>query len=541
MSKKILAVALDAADTGLIRSWVKQGLLPNFEQLINGGNLIELTNHPFYRNETPWVSLLTGCSPGQTGYWSPLRFDGSSYAVNDSGAYSFDPYRPFHALVSGLQVTIFDLPHCGRIFPSASGVQILGWGAHSPMCNFLSSPSELGRKLRRRFGANPAIKIQNRGSWWKNDWLKRLHEALIEGLRRRGAIMKVLLKEYPADLSVLTFGELHIAGHHFWHLSDQDHPAFGRNSPVLPDFLLDIYRETDRQLGNILDIIPGSTDLLLFSPEGGAPNWCDLNSMVFLPEFLFRWNFPGRALLETGNGDTSGPPVIPSFGDWVESVWNDSYSNLPPEWIPRFLHGSFRKMASIPGIHFPLYVLRRLGTLKWQPSVWYKPWWSQMRAFALPSYGDGYIRINIKGREANGIVDPDDTEPICQELRERLFELRDPRNNEPIVDDVIRPAENPAGFSYESHPDADLVVLWKRHPNDMVKWCDSERLGPIPFWKSGSHNPTGFIMSPDFQVSSNVQTSFASVIDIAPTILDLSGFPVPSYMQGRSLFMRNGQ
>jgi len=40
--------------------------------------------------------------------------------------------------------------------------------------------------------------------------------------------------------------------------------------------------------------------------------------------------------------------------------------------------------------------------LFYQPAIWYKPFWPQMKAFALPSFSEGYIRINLQGREPEG-------------------------------------------------------------------------------------------------------------------------------------------
>ena len=45
--------------------------------------------------------------------------------------------------------------------------------------------------------------------------------------------MRALLAEHPADLTVLAFSEIHIAGHHFWHLGDPAHPAY-RPQPAAP-------------------------------------------------------------------------------------------------------------------------------------------------------------------------------------------------------------------------------------------------------------------------------------------------------------------
>ena len=538
MGSRLLAIALDAADWSLIQEWGGQGLLPNLARLASQGTVHALGNNPLYRNETPWVSVLTGCLPAQTGYWTPLRFHGSGYRVASEGAYSFRPNLPFYAMVPGRTVTVFDLPHCGRLFPEAAGVQVLGWGAHSPMGGGRSLPAGLSGSLRRRFGAHPALRTQDRGSWWDNGRLRRLRAALLQGLERRGAIMRALLAEHPADLALLAFSELHIAGHHFWHLSDRRHPAYRRNQPPLPDFLLDIYRATDRVLGELLEQAPAGDNLLVFSPEGGAANWCDLNSMVFLPELMFRWNFPGRSLMagRAAEGEPAGLITRPRFKDWVRTVWSEHYANLPPGWVPGWLRPFFRKMAGAPGCHLPFYALRRLGALQWQPAAWYRPWWPQMKAFALPSYGDGCIRINLKGREPRGIVAPGDYAGICRELGEWLRGLRDPRTGMALVSEVIIPREPRGGIAADRLPDADLLVLWRGQANDMIEEQTTGRLGPVPFWKSGSHQPNGFVIGRGPGIPRQAAGGGARVIDLAPTVLSLLDCPLPAHLAGRPLF-----
>jgi predicted AlkP superfamily phosphohydrolase/phosphomutase len=538
MRPRLVAIALDAADWGLIREWGDQGLLPNLAGLARQGSLHSLENYPWYRNETPWVSLLSGCFPDRTGYWTPLRFHASKYRIRSEGAFSFQLHRPFFALAPGRRVTVFDLPHCGRLFAEVEGVQVVGWGAHSPMGRGRSLPAGLFGSLRRRFGAHPAMRTQNRGSWWDGGRLRRLLGELLEGLARRSAILQALLSEHPADLTLLAFSELHIAGHHFWHLSDRRHPAFGCNQPPLPDFLLEIYRATDRMLGQLLEKISAEDNLLVFSPEGGAGNWCDLNSMVFLPEILFRWNFPCKSLLvDRGEGGEPAAMIArPGFKDWVETVWSEHFANLPPGWVPSWLRPGFSKMAGMPGGNFPFYALRRLGALQWQPAAWYRPWWPQMKAFALPSYGDGCIRINLRGREPGGIVAPAEFEGVRRELGEVLLRLRDPRTGEALVREVVFPAEPRWNIPPGLQPDADILVLWSDQANDMMEEPSLGRLGPVPFWKTGSHRPHGFVIGRGPGIPRRAAAGRSRVIDLAPTVLGLMGCELPPYLPGRPLF-----
>jgi hypothetical protein len=122
--------------------------------------------------------------------------------------------------------------------------------------------------------------------------------------------------------------------------------------------------------------------------------------------------------------------------------------------------------------------------LEWQPATRYRQWWPQMRAFALPSFYDGRIRVNLRGRERDGIVDPSNYETVLDELESLIRACRDPHTGEPAVATVERPTiSDPASLQ---GTDADLEVVWSRslcaleHPGHGL-------IGPVPYRRTGGH------------------------------------------------------
>ena len=260
--------------------------------------------------------------------------------------------------------------------------------------------------------------------------------------------------------------------------------------------------------------------------------------MVFLPEFMFRWNFPGRSLLagRAADGRTTRPDHPAAFQRLGANGLERSFRLPAPGWLPGWLRPFFRNAAAMPGCHFPFYALRRLGALQWQPPIWYRPWWPRMRAFALPSYGDGCIRINLQGPRTAGHRRP-------RRIRTGLPRIDGTPAGAP------RPAHGPAAGARgraqlgavadapgDRVPDADLVVLWQLQANDMSEDSEAGRLGPVPFWKSGSHRPTGFVLGLGPGIPRRDPGGPARVIDLAPTVLDLLGAGGGERMDGRPLF-----
>ena len=53
--------------------------------------------------------------------------------------------------------------------------------------------------------------------------------------------------------------------------------------------------------------------------------------------------------------------------------------------------------------------------LDWMPAMRYQPYWSRMPFFALPSFYDGRVRVNLKGRERKGRVTIGQYPALCDE------------------------------------------------------------------------------------------------------------------------------
>jgi hypothetical protein len=271
------------------------------------------------------------------------------------------------------------------------------------------------------------------------------------------------------------------------------------------------------------------------------PNSTDLPSLVFLPELLYRWSFPGKRGLEaTRAGREAPPPAVPRPPrTWTDEVWARKHDANP---ITRFL----RRRLPVEFFHYAIE--RRLGLngvplcpedcrLGHQPPMWYQPAWSRMRAFALPSFSEGYVRLNVRGREASGLVAPEDYLRVCDEIEELLAGMRDARTGEPMVANVMRTRRS----ALDADPklaDADLLVQWTARPVDVVD-TPRGRIGPLPFQRSGSHVERGFLLAAGPGIPSDSNGAEAHALDLAPTILSLVGAPIPGYMEGRPLFTRD--
>lgn len=544
MAKPLIAIGLDAADPSLIEEWTAKGYLPTIQRLKDQGIYSRLKTFEYYRAETPWTTFLTGCAPQQTGYWAPLKFYPSDYSVEEIQAYQFSEYRPFYDLCKERQVAVFDMPQ-SVLSKQVDGVQVLAWGAHSPMTESHSLPASLLSELTDKHGPHPMLRRDHAPVL---NWpaLKRLQAGLETGIERRASICADLMQQKKWDFFLTVFGEPHSAGHFFWHLSRPDHPLYAHMAKAEEDPLLSTFQAIDRAIAKIVESAPADANLMVFAAHGMGANVMDLPSMVFLPEFLYRWNFPGHIGLAAGKpGALPNKPVVGLRAQqgWLGTIWSLKHDRNPllrtlRKALPRKI---FDKVMALfpnsqqPDLVSPFQLKSESHSLYFQAPLWYKEFWPQMKAFALPSFSEGYVRINLQGREAAGIVSPDDYDTVCQDLIDELYQLKDARTGTPMVQKVIRTRSH-AGDLDPKHPDADLVVIWQEsHATDTVESPNHGRIGPVPYLRTGSHRSDGFLVmnGPDIPADATVPAGHA--LDLAPTVLELMNVEVPEYFTGKSM------
>ncbi len=543
MANPVIAIGLDAADPQLLEQWMAAGHLPNLSRLRDRGTYGRLLNLESYRAETPWTTFLSGTLPNQTGYWGPVKYHADRYQATERGAYTFKDYPPFYALGPDYKIAVFDMPQT-QLSEAANGPQVLAWGAHSPQGPSQSLPAELFDQIIEKYGEHPGLN-RDYADCRNLEALTTLQRWMETGIARRAEVCKDWLAQESPDLLLTVFGETHTAGHYHWHMS-QDHPIYKTGDSSAPDMLLDIHKAVDRAIGTIVDAAPDGTDVLIFAAHGMGSNVMDLPSMLFLPELLFRWNYPGEYGLAKGNPNRPlpGPKMKYRKRGWIGEVWELKHEKNPLRaWmranLPTNLHNkieAFLGKSAAGGLESPYDQKAQGDSLFWQPANWYRPYWPEMKAFALPSYSEGYVRINLKGRERYGVVDPAEYGAVCDELCDLLYGLTDARTGKPMVDKIVRTRQGDPLID-ENAPDADLIVLWQEETAaDTVRSQAFGQIGPVPFSRTGSHRAEGFLLAagPDFEAAADFPADIRAV-DLAPTILRLMNAPIPDYFEGEPL------
>ncbi len=248
----LVVLALDAADAGLIEQWADEGHLPTIKRLLDSGVQSRLTGPELVSENGIWVSLFSGLSRAQHGYyyWRPLKPGTYELELSNQRVDSAVPFWG-HLRHTAMRVAVVDVPetHCTAGVP---GVQIANWAPHNARFAGYSVPSSLFADLKTRFGSPLGVEEQV-GSTFDED--VQIYKGLLKQIEQKAAICHHLLSRDRFDLVVLGFHESHIAGHQFWKYSDRSSVPVNSGGR-LTHATRDIYQAIDRVFGDLLEQLP---------------------------------------------------------------------------------------------------------------------------------------------------------------------------------------------------------------------------------------------------------------------------------------------
>jgi predicted AlkP superfamily phosphohydrolase/phosphomutase len=168
--------------------------------------------------------------------------------------------------------------------------------------------------------------------------------------------------------------------------------------------------------------------------------------------------------------------------------------------------------------------------------------WNQTRAFLIENSNEGYIRINLKGREPQGSVEPGtEYHDLCEEIYQTVTAMTNPTNGALAARAVYKTDDIYQGPCRSHMP--DIIINW----NDDAKITTelltakygvarSKEPGcAVPPYYTGNHRPNAFMISLGPDISQGAVCEGTSILDLAPTILHQFGIAPPDYMDGRVL------
>jgi predicted AlkP superfamily phosphohydrolase/phosphomutase len=553
---RVIGIGIDAGTIGLIDELVAAGSLPNLAALRARSIRTQLDGAPNHQFGVIWPQFIAGAEARLAGEWLRFSFDPAAYEGYQSGArHRIEGNPPFWELAQVRTVTL-DVP---SMTVSGPGVHVTAWGADAPLYPRASQPRGLLRELDARFGVHPAFETYDCG-WHDPKRLDRMTDACVTGARRRAEVAVELMTRFDDwDLFLTVMSESHMASEIMWHATEPDHPLADFD-PHARARLDRVFNAIDDAVGVIVARVPDDAAIVVFSLDGMRMSHGDVPSLVLLPELLHRRHFgtPKLRDIDAEAWRRAGcPPLVPRRGRPWRADMNERLVDPPPRpWthrVPgyqaaRLSRPGRRVLQQIKGM--PIGALgipvppecmddpATLDGLRDSADQFlfignYREHRSAMRAFALPTFGGAYVRINLAGRDAAGIVPVDEFDAECRAFESFIGECRDVRTGEPIAKRVLRLGDDdpldPSGERY-----GDLFVEWMR-PTDAIEHPDIGVVGPVPFNRTGAHSDRGFAWVSGNGIAPG-DLPMQSVLDLPPTIVRLlsddaelppSGRPIP--------------
>ena len=488
---RLTVIGLDAATLQVAEPLMAEGHLPHLGRLLGegSGGVLRSTTHPL----TPhaWATLVTGVNAARHGIWDFTERDDSGYRLRlVNGSFRRAPAVWDRLTTKGRRSGLVGIPFTWPA-PQIEGFSVAGFDAAGRE-EGMTHPANLVSEMARRYGS---IELDNRFPIGKDG---RVDLDIV----RRAADQKVdvtlwLAERFEPSLLFVVF----MAADHIQHLCWTDWERDASSSPVA-----EVYRVLDERLGRLLEWLGPGSDVMVVSDHGAGP----LHGVVNLNAWLASHGY----LTYVPSGARLGRRAM------------DRLFELRTH-LPQGLRSAVKRR--LPALRERAYEREEYSAVDW----------ANTRAFSYGTFGN--VVVNVRGREANGVVSPGgEYELVRAEITEKLLDLRSP-GGERIVAAIHRREDLFEGPELDKVP--DLLVefdeyAWLGKGNLKSRsdtlWDHIEIEPGSEHSYVGSHRHEGLVVLAGPSVQPGVRLS-AGIQDVAPTLLYLLEEPVPTELEGRVL------
>jgi predicted AlkP superfamily phosphohydrolase/phosphomutase len=500
---KVVVIGLDGATFDIIDPMIEQGKLPNLENMIrNGSRGTLLSVIPPY-SPPAWISMLTGKNPGKHGVFHFLKRKDRSY---DLEVTSFNDIREktMFSILSrqGIGSGVMNIPMTYPPPDDIPGFFVSGIPVPPQSRSYAVPPPVLesiereGYEVDYDFRGFDPNREEEENRWDKYD---NLYTGLTEIARKRVDIFLDLMEREDLPLFFYVISLIDRVQHYYWRFTDKNHPGYSEEgNRKFGDAIQGAYVLADEFIGRIMERCGDQVNYLLVSDHGAGPHYGDFH--------LNNW------LIE--NGFLT-----------VKKV---------PRWVIK--HGPLRHVLNRLGMGFVGVVLPDSIVSRIVPYPGRKSHrdntdivWARTKAFSS-MFG---IRVNLKGREPDGIVDAgDEYTTLIDQLKIALARLENPIDGRKLLTDSITKEAAFSGPYLNGSPDlflnlGDISVL----PTESWVFgntCVPRRNCP----SSGTHRIEGIFIGSGPAFVKGADIGETKIEDVMPTVLHLFDLPLPRDIDG---------
>ena len=497
---KVLVLGLDGACQSVLEPLIDDGAVPNIAALFERSAVGPLESQLPPWTPSAWPSLYTGRNPAKHGVYDFLRFDGYEWdVVNRSHV---DAHAVWELLsMEGYSSVVCNVPvtHPPRAF---DGVVVPGYTApEAPDCHPGGTWDELNEEL-----GEYTLYSDPLGEESPDEDRKQGYERLS---RMRGRAFRYLVGKHDPAFGFVQFQQCDTVFHEF---------------PDEPDTVRRVFAAIDREVGAILDACDPDVTLLV-SDHGIGP----------MDGYEFRVNDYLRVKgLVSVTAEGGGMP------SWKAVSRKRHRNGEDPGAVAQSTAERVLEVAARAGVTSQRLagIIRQFGledvVRSVVPDDIIRAGTEQVDFPASTAYmrsrTEMGVRLNLKGREPEGVVSDEEYDQLRQEVIDTLSDATTPEG-EPVFERVV-PRE--AVFEGPYLDDApDIVTVPSGFDHFLVANLKGAQFDePTEPWE---HKREGIVAISGEAVTPTTTLGDSHLFDITPTILALFGLPGGAEMDGRPL------
>ncbi len=469
--------------------------MPATRQLLSRSSIVRTVTCSRIIEPATWGPLLSGQPAGNYGFHHFEEFDPATMGTRFRQEIELEPLW-LHLPSRGEGTLTLDLPDC-HPHPRSAAAECCCWHRPDPPHRPMFTDARLAKRLRA-LGRPPRITTHPEALGLELE--QQLGARLEQSARFRTRTIQTLGVARP--LTCIGVHELHSAVHGLGHHGPDRHWfAAERRDPTM---LARPYEAIDELIAAVTRQA-GTANLVLVLARGGRP----ANHAGQLVEGLLERAGLLTRLIDGGAGGGASAGETAPVAERLRAMVPDA------------------RRERIAMRVLPVRLQHRMASQRFHDRYA----WERTRVFPVPSWSEGYLRMNIAGREAAGIVPAEETGALLDHVSALVSEMVDADTGRPLVNEVIRARERFPGSDSTRFP--DLIVTWSgsrparvaRHPR-LGSW---ERPPRPNLWTE--HRGEAEVIFAGPRVHPGLELE-GDELGLAPTILLLMGQKAPRAMGG---------
>jgi predicted AlkP superfamily phosphohydrolase/phosphomutase len=495
-----LLVGLDAACESVLEPLFEDDELPHLESLFEAGASGPLESQIPPWTASAWPSLYTGSNPGKHGVFDFLRFDGYDWdIVNATDVRRRTLWE--YADEAGLTSVVVNAPVTSPP-PEIDGAVVPGYlASEDPACH----PEGILDEIRAEVGD---YRVYARRETDERAGEEKFADYL-ELTRMRGEAFRYLASRFDPDFGFVQFQKTDAVFHDF---------------PGDREKVRQVYREVDEQVAALLDECDPDTVVVASDHGMGEYDGYEFRVNQFLKE---------SGVVET---TTEGQGVPSWFQIKDEQLTGDEgdgnggtdhpvlkrLAGLAAEFGLTYQRGKavFERLglAEVVGRHVPVgAVFAASDAVDFAES----------RAY-LRSPSELGVRLNVEGRDPDGVVPADEYDRVREEVISLLSNATTP-DGRPVFEEVV-PREEYFHGPYTEEA-VDVLAVPTDFDHSLSALVGDQFADPEPW----NHKRYGVVAVSGDGIDLDADLSGAHLFDVAPTVLGSLGLAPDEAMDGEAL------